>query len=241
MFWRSIAVGVQMLFTHWEIWLSAVVYVIIFLGYLFLFGTALSKSANSDRAQMTGCLTYMITGPAVQGILVSFMVTGLLPILCGSDDFLPFSFLIENWWPIAKAGLLTIIVTIILMFIPVVGEFISRTPGTVIFIQGIIVYKLLIHHVLRDVIKYPNLSVDIFPGFWTSIGFLILSIVFVYIFTLVSIYILLRSKVVDSDTINSLSFITGNLVGVLPGLLSICIYCSYVNLKIAQNITTSLQ
>jgi hypothetical protein len=241
MFWTSIADGIGMLFSHWEIWVGILIYGTIFLTYFLLFGLALSAGGDNGGVQMAGCLTHLIAGPALQGILVSFLVTAILPILCGGDDFIPLSFLTENWWAITKAGLISIGITLLLSLIPIVGSFISNTPGTSIFVQGVIVFQMLANKVLFEVLDKINPNADIFPGFWTSVGFLILSIVIVYIVSIGLILLLTQLRIISEHSMESMGFVIGNFIGVLPGILCLCIYCSYIRLtflNIAPTITS---
>jgi hypothetical protein len=228
MFWTSITDGIGTLFTHWEIWVSILIYGLIFLTYFILFGLAMSAGEDKGGVQMAGCLTHMITGTALQGMLVAFMVTSILPILCGGHDFIPLSFLADNWWAITKTGLISIGITLLLSLIPVVGHFISNTPGTSIFVQGVIVFQMLANKVLSEVLDNLNSNADIFPGFWTSVGFLILSIVIVYLVSFGLIILLTSLKIINKNAMVTMGFV----ISVLPGVLCLCIYCSYVRLTI---------
>jgi hypothetical protein len=187
-------------------------------------------SAGEDKGgvQMAGCLTHLIAGQALQGILVAFMVTSILPILCGGHDFIPLSFLADNWWAITKAGLISIGITLLSSLIPVVGHFISETPGTSIFVQGVIVFLMLANKVLSEVLDKLNSHAVIFPGFWTSVGFLILSIGIVYLVSFGLILLLTSLKIINDNAMETMGFVIGNFIGVLPGVLCLCIYCSYV-------------
>jgi len=238
MFWKSIADGIGILFTHWEIWVSILLYGLIFLSYFFLFGLVLLKNEDRGGVQIAGCLTNMIAGPALQGILVAFMVTAILPILCGGHDFIPFSFLTEYWWEITKVGLWSMLITILLTLIPIVGKFILDIPGTAIFVQGAIVFKILANQVLDEVLNTLNSNANLFPGFWASVGFLILSIVIVYVITIGLILLLTKLNIINEYAMESMGFVIGNFIGVLPGVLCLCIYTSYIRLTILNIVPT---
>ncbi len=232
MFWKSIAEGTAMLLTHWEIWAGIFLFGIIFISYFLLLGLVLTKNEGKGGVQLVGCLTHIIAGPALQGILVAFLVTAILPILCGGHDFIPFSFLTEYWWQIMKAGLWSMLITIILTLIPIMGKFISDTPGTAIFVQGAIVFKLLANQVLDEVFKTLHSNANVFPSFWASFGFLVFSIVIVYMITVGLILLLTRLNIIDEYAMESMGFVIGNFIGVLPGVLCLCIYTSYIRLTI---------
>lgn len=236
MFWKSIFQGIEVLFTHWEIWVGILLYGSIFFAYFLIFGLLLSKNEDSAGTQATGCLTHMFAGPLLQGLLVAFLVTLILPILMGGDNIIQLSFIGQYWWPIAKAGLISMGITLLLTFLPIIGKFIAETPGTAIFIQGVIVFHMLVNSVIYDTLNSINSEANIFPGFWTTIGFLILSILLIYLFSILILSIL--SKFIDEYTLESYGFIIGNFIGVIPGILTLCIYSSYVVLSI-NNIALS--
>ncbi len=131
-----------------------------------------------------------------------------------------------------KAGLWSMLITIILTLIPIMGKFISDTPGTAIFVQGAIVFKLLANQVLDEVFKTLHSNANVFPSFWASFGFLVFSIVIVYMITVGLILLLTRLNIIDEYAMESMGFVIGNFIGVLPGVLCLCIYTSYIRLTI---------
>ncbi|MFN4299674.1 MAG: hypothetical protein ACK4EX_08105 [Thermaurantimonas sp.] len=230
MFWTSIVDGIGMFFSHWEIWVGILIYGTIFLTYFLLFGFALSKGGDNRGVEMAGCLIHLIAGPALQGILVSFLVTAIFPILCGGDDFISLSFLTENWWAITKAGLISICITLLLSSTPFVDSFIYSTPGTSIFVQGVIVFRMLANKVLFEVLDKINPNADIFLGFWTLVGLLILSFVIHFIISSGLMLLLINLEIISSDPMESMDFVIDNIIGVFPGILCLCIYCSFIRL-----------
>ena len=228
MFWKSILDGIGNLFTHWEIWASIAVYLLLFMGYLIGFGAVMSKSANNGNTQIVGCLTHMIAKPVVQGILVAFMVIAISPILCGGDDFIPFSFIVDKWWSILKVGLVSMFIVTILSFIPFLGNIITDTLGAPIFVQGIIIFRIISNKISTEVLG--KLTPAKFPGFWVMIGFMILSTILIYIISFVFFLLLTQLKIVSEDAMESDSkkIIIGGFIEVLAGVLCLCIYCSYI-------------
>lgn len=232
MFWQSIAQGIGILFSHWEIWVAILAYGILMLLYMLAFGAFMMKTAERSGAQMIGCLGNLIAAPVVQGVLVAFMVTALLPILLGGHDFVPLSFLAEGWWTITKAGLLSMLITIGLGFIPVLGKIITDTPGTAIFVQGAIVVRILSRPFLKELLTMLDSKVDVFPGFWVSAGFVVLSILIIFGFTFGFIYLLTKVGLIGEDGAEGIGAMIGTVIGVIPGVLMLCIYCSYVTLSL---------
>lgn len=233
MFWKAITEGLSQM-THWEIWISIFIYGLIFGLFYFTVGYAMLTKEDSKGVQAAGCLTSIVGGPVIQGILVAFTVTALLPILAGGEDFIPFDLISANWWPVTKAGLISIVVTILLTFIPLLGDFISKTPGTAIFVQGAIVFHMLANNVLSEILKQSNSNANIFPGFWVSIGFVILSIIIFYIVFFIVVFILIKLKIIDDYSVEKYSFLIGNFIGLIPGILCLFLYCSYIRLTILE-------
>jgi hypothetical protein len=239
MFWTSITDGIGILFSHWEIWIGILIYGTIFVTYSILFRLGLSSGGANGGTQVAGSLTHLIVGPALQGILVSFLVTAILPILWGGEEIIPLSFLTENWWAITKAGLISIVITILISLIPIVGSFISNTPGTTIFVQGVIVFHMLADKMLFEVLVKISPSSEILPDFWTSIGFLIFSIVIANLVPMGLIMLLFLLRIINDNSMESMLLVVGNFIGVIPGILCLCIYSSYIRLTIL-NITSTI-
>lgn len=233
MFWKAITTGLAQM-AHWEIWVSSILYGLIFLLFYFALGYTMMKNEDSRGAQTAGCLTTMIGGPVLQGVLVSFLVSALLPILMGGDDFTPMNFITEYWWSITKAGVVSIIITLLLTIIPVIGDLIAKAPGTAIFVQGAIVFHMMANKALSTILEQTGVKASLFPGFWVTIGFVILSVVIVYVVSFLVILALMQLKLWDEYSSKKYGFIFGNFIGVIPGILCLCIYCSYISLTLIE-------
>ena len=166
------------------------------------------------------------------------MVSALLPILIGLDGFSPIDFFQGNWWPVTKAGIIVIAITLIVSFIPIVGNFITKLPGTAIFFQGAIVFHLLSNSALKALLYESSLSISLFPGLWTSLGFVLFSIFTVFIFGLllsaVIKTILSKLKILDNYSDQSIDWVIAHFAGIITGLLCLSIYCSYIKLTIIE-------
>lgn len=228
MFLTAIADGVGMFFSHWEIWVGCFVYGSIFILYYFMLRFVLRAGGENRGVQMAGCVTNLFGGLALQGIAVSFFVTAILPILYGGDGYISHTFLIDNWWMISKTGLMSICAVIIFSLVPILNIFSSQAPGSITFVQGVLVFHVLTRNVTSEMMQERSPSAIVFPGFWTFIGFLILSTVIVYAVSIAIIDIMERLRLIDDESFETMGFEIGNFVGVFPGLLCICIYCSYV-------------
>jgi hypothetical protein len=235
MFWNAILDGlIQM--RHWEIWVSIIFFGTCITLFYFTIGIAMMKYERNEKVQVAGCLTAGVGAPVVQGILVALMVTALFPILMGQTDFAPFSLIREFWWQIAKAGIISIGITIIFTFIPFLGDFIEKMPGTAVFVQGAILFHMLASSTLTDIVNQAGVKLTLWPGFWVSIGFVFLSVIIAYIFTLIVYQLLLKLDIIDGYWLDRNAGWISNFVGVIPGILCLCIYCAYVRLTIVDAI-----
>ncbi len=239
MFWRAIAKGFGQM-GHWEIWVSILLFVLIYSLYYSRLNSKINESADDTNGQPPGLLKTALFGIVLQGLLVTIMVSALLPILIGLDGFSPIEFFQQNWLLIVKSGFVSIAITFILSFIPIVGNFITKLPGTAIFFQGIIVFHMLSNPALRALLYGSNLSKSLFPGIWASLGFVLFSIIAVFIFgffisTIIK-GILSKLNVFDNLSEQKCDLIIAHFAGIIIGILCLCIYSSYIRLTIIDTI-----
>ena len=233
MFFNSIGKGFSVMFSNWEIWVAILVYVVGFLFYFFLVARIFSKAEEDSAASSAGCLTNAILGPIIQGLLVAFTIAPLIPILLGGDSILPTDFLKDGGWlVIVKSGIAAVVFSIILSFIPIIGNIIANSSGITIFIQAAIVFRITTNQLVSSFADEAIDSSVLFPGALETLGFLLISIVIIYLFTLGILVIL--SKFINEYTLESFSFIIGNFIGVIPAYLSLTFYSSYVFLSVKE-------
>ncbi len=168
MFWSSIIGGLKVL-TFWEVYVAALIYTIISVGPIMIFGLI------GEKNEAVGCLGGMLITPVFQALATLIFVFTLFPILLGfSEDAawsFPWKILFSTPWPMIKAALIILIATIILAFIPVLGQIQSLHT----FVSGAI-SLILVLEILHS--AYPNLPIDkiqIIPNFLTIIGFLVIA------------------------------------------------------------------
>ena len=90
----------------------------------------------------------------------------MLPILLGGVIFCRLIFLTSNWLRIAKAGAISLLITLIFSLIPLLGFLIAHVPGIAFFVQGAVVFHLLSNRVLREVLNVHGVKTNLLPGIW---------------------------------------------------------------------------
>jgi len=168
MFWSSIIGGLKVL-TFWEVYAAALIFTVISVGPMFIFGLI------GEKNEAVGCLGGMLIAPVFQALATIIFVFTLFPILLGFAEDAAWSFpwkiLFSSPWPMIKASFIIIIATIALAFIPLLGQIQSLHT----FASGAI-SLIMVLGILHS--AYPNIPVQkisIMPGFLTIIGFLIIA------------------------------------------------------------------
>jgi len=230
MFWGSIIEGLAIL-GHWEIWLATVIY----MGINFAFLIVVTKTAGEDEfgePRLGGCLFYMIGAPLLHAMLMSLMIAFLLPILLGGSSVTSFSTVIGLIGPIIKSGIVAMVAVIIFSFIPLFGAFIAKSPGIQSFLIGVIIFRLLSDYAIDQVINEANMQGNVYPGFWSSLGFLIIAGVLV---RLVMFLLVLISTPFEETMFGELiPTVIGPVFGLLGGIIPLFMYSSYVRLSIIE-------
>lgn len=223
MFWDAVINGLKVLL-HWQTYVVAVMFFII----SFLPIIVLMFERNKSDALMTkgGCLAVLIQ-PFFQALAVFISVCILLPIMFGESKAawsLPWMLMID--FPVR-----TLILLIILLVLSVTGAlvpFLGRFNSFIAFIMGVavMVFITMVVHSINPELGIRN--VDIIPGFLTSIGIVIVSVITSWIGCLVSavvVTLLVRNK----EGISQLIMITlGSILGFIP----IFIYGAWIALQI---------
>ena len=232
MFWKSIIEGVATL-AHWQVWIAAIVYMVVIFVFLFLTAKAMGVDEYGDFGGgrlTTGCLLQSVGLPILHGIVMSFMIIYLLPILLGGQSAFPISAILGFSWPVIKIGVLAVVVVIIISVIPGIGALIAGSPGTTAFLMGIIIFRLLSKVTIDPILDKAGIQSSIYPGFWLSIGFLIIAGIFVRVVAFILALTLVPFK--DSETGEVAIEITGSVFGIMGGFIPLFMYTSYVKLSL---------
>jgi len=229
MFWKSIIGGFAVL-SHWQVWVAVILYIAVNIGFLMIVAKV-SGEDESSRRIATGCFFYYIGGAVLHGILMSLMVAFLLPILLGSPSAAPISVIIVSLWPIIKSGLIAIVAVTILIIIPIVGSFIARSPGIQVFLEGIIIFRLLSGYAIEQILIEANVQGNVYPGFWAFIGFLVIAgVLYIVMLNLALLFI----PVEDTSIRRLILIVFGPMFGIFGGIITMFMYISYVLLSIMQ-------
>lgn len=165
MFWSSIIGGLKVL-TFWEVYVAALIFTIISVGPMMIFGFI------GEKNEAVGCLGGMLIAPVFQALATLIFVFTLFPILLGFGEEAAWSFpwkiLFSAPWPMIKAAFIILLATIVLAFVPIIGQIQSLQT----FVAGAISLIMVIG-ILHS--AYPNMPVDkihLMPDVLTIIGFL---------------------------------------------------------------------
>ena len=135
-------------------------------------------------------------------------------------------------------GVIAIVLVTILSVMPFIGSLIAESPGIQAFLEGLIIFRILSGHTVSQMLTEANVQGNIYPGFWASVGFLIIAgiLVRLTIFGLTLLCAPLENTIVG-ELIQT--FITP-VLGVLGGIIPLFMYSSYVCLSI-MHLTRAVQ
>jgi len=225
MFWSSIIGGLKVL-TFWEVYVAALIFTIISVGPMVIFGLIGKKN------EAIGCLGGMLIGPVFQALATLIFVFTLSPILLGFAEDAAWSFpwkiLFLSPWSMIKAALIILFAIIVLTYIPVLGQIQSLHT----FVSGAI-SLILVLGIFHS--AYPNIPVEkihIMPGLLTTIGFLIIAGVVFWASTMI---IALIATVMGERARNYMGLIAIPL-GSVFGFIPVFIYGAYIGQQIEQAI-----
>jgi hypothetical protein len=227
MLWNSIITGFS-LFAKWQIWLSVTFYTIFSLFYFWLLS---KKGVNNDIKRKSN-----IKGFIIHGILISLLVSYLLPVLLGSDNSIGISYLLNNIFKIILCGIIAALVIILLYKIPFIGPSIANAPGIQIFIEGVIIFRILTVTYINEMFRHTTLKNELYPDFWDGIFFLLVTIILRFIF--ISLISPLIKKILfkNSEIQYFMLIIFAPIYNILSGLIPFFMYCSHVKLSIISNL-----
>jgi len=233
MFWQSVLGGIGVL-AHWQVWIALVLYAGLQFAWLIGIGMLMGNS-ESGGLMAAGCLTHMIGGTVLQSLLLGGVVLFLTPIMLGGDHAMPLGFFTTFAWPIVKACFFALVISFAIAFLPIIGRLITDTPGLDAFIQGIIIFRLFSGAFIEYLLKEANLNVpNLYPGFWSSVGYFVLAIVLFYI--CLFIFAALGTTITRNQYggESGASFIVGMALMQILGLLPLFMYANHVTLAIQK-------
>ncbi len=232
-FLMSIIEGLAVL-GRWEVWVSVVLYLAAVFVFMMVVATVMGVDEYGGR-NLSVFLFYIIGASLFQGLLMSLMLSFLLPILLVGSSATPVSVIVGSLWPIIEIGVIASILVTISCFIPLIGGFIRSSPGIQVFLEGVIIFRFLSGYVIDLMLTEANVYGNVYPGLLASIGFLIIAGV-LGSGAMMGLPSLLRLLPISpyNPVVKLLLIAVGSMIGVLVGILPIFMYSSYVRLSIMQ-------
>jgi hypothetical protein len=231
MIWDSIKLGFQIL-AHWEIWLASFIFSLIFLILYLFFGFLIFKTLEKEKTASFGLVLSFILPTFIQVFITSMLVVLVLPIMMGGENLTSVSFLLDEWWSIMKAGFIGLIIIFALSIMPLIGNLVTKTHGISTFIIGIVVFHKIAGGFLKQIQQVTGANVNLKPDYWTLIGFVLLSWIVIWVLHIIIFAILTTTRLVSLNTLENRANYLGPIIGIIPGLVTVAIYISYVMLKL---------
>jgi hypothetical protein len=171
MFWTSVLAGIKVL-TYWETYVAGLEYLAICMLPMVLIGLVAEKGDERGGAAV-GCLSVLVL-PVFQVAAMAVFVLTLAPIIFGFAEDATWSFpwkiLILAPGAFFKLVGVLVVAAIILAFIPLLGQLHSLRT---LVLGGIALIFVL--SILESVTPgIASKRVDIIPGFWFALGFLVI-------------------------------------------------------------------
>jgi len=169
MFLKAVGAGLNVLL-HWQVWVAAISSILVLFAFQAFIATTMGKK-QSVGSSPSGCLTMVVGGTILQSLVNSAFFTALIPIILGGQSALPLGVLFEHCGRIATIGFLGMAASLLVSFIPIV----SGSHAVPSFVQGVVVCRLLAGTELEAIATSHGVTL-VYPGFWQSVGFVIIAV-----------------------------------------------------------------
>jgi hypothetical protein len=244
MFWQSVIDGFVHFF-NWRILIVGASFALLsyFISYIvpYLNGLLFLPPANNDEADSNsiksnahenmGCFSMIMT-PFIQLLSMTFLnivVVLLITTIMVSGFYPSLNAFTQLFFPARAIGVIVFIITLILCLIPILNSLLD-IPIIYLYIQGIIIFHLTFGDMFFKILAKKGIYANIYPNFWESVGFLIISMLIFLIFTPIIGSVLSNSS---KDKESSSTTFVMSMIGPLFFILPILMYISYV-LRIAK-------
>ena len=130
---------------------------------------------------------------------------------------------------------MALVITLVLSFLPIVGGLISKTPGVDTFIQGVVIFRVFSAGFIERILERADIHVaNLYPGFWASVGYLVLATGLVYacFFAFAALGVTLSRNRYSGD--GAPPFFLGMALIPILGMLPLFMYANHVTLAIQQ-------
>jgi hypothetical protein len=226
-FWSAVWGGLKNL-ALFQVWIVILVYAVSMLGFMFLIAHATRDSRAPNDPSPAGCVTYMVGGTLLQGILMALAVALLMPILLGQEFLTPVSRI--NWGPLLRGGLLVAVGGVVLTLLPLIGAVVTKVPGALAFIQGVFLFRMDAHWLIDQPLAATGLEpFQLYPGFLASTGFLLIGVAVTGLVVLG--VIALATALSRGDEASGL---LAPAVGAACAIIPLLMYGSYVSQTLAR-------
>lgn len=231
MFWSSMLAGLGVL-GHGSVWLG--IFLLVAAQFAFLVITsAIFGGGESEKQMMAGCLFTSLGAPVFQGFVMSVFVCFYPPLMLGGSGTMPSTVVLSYLWPLAKAGFIAVIALVLLCILPVLGSMIAESPGIQTFLLGVIIFRLVAGPAVAELSQKYSISSSVYPGFWSSIGYLIIAGVLarLVLFGGALISVVAKDRL-RSEQAEAIVMALAPSVGVLGGILPLFMYTQHVQLAL---------
>ena len=219
MFLESVLNGLSVL-SYWQIYLAGIIYSIVILLPLFLIGLGMSKF------EPLGCITILIDH-FFRALATLIFIFTLFPIILGLADKAAWSFpwiiLINDPWYMIKSAFILMVLSFLLAFIPIIGQF--QSVQALLLGSVCLIFVINILHAIE-----PNFEISrlrFFPGYIYIIGFLIISAITSYLAIIVAAFLLSLNKYLEN-----FSEIISIPIGAAFGFIPVFIYGAWIGIQI---------
>jgi len=212
MFWDSVLAGLKVL-TYWETYVAGLEYLAIFFIPMAIVGMIMEKSEGGGAA--IGCLS-MILLPVLQVAAMAVFVLTLAPIIFGfAEDAawgFPWKLLTMAPDTFFKLVAVLVVAAIVLAFIPILGQLNSLQT---LVLGGIALVFVL--GILNSVNPgFVKGRVDFVPGFWFSVGLLVIGGVMSWVGMMAGVLIAPALETAEEGIGQLLMFPIGAIFGFIP-------------------------
>ncbi len=220
MFLESVVNGLSVL-TYWQVYLAGLIYSAIIFLPLFLIGLGMSKFGEP-----LGCISVLID-PFFRALATLIFIFTLFPIILGLADKAAWSFpwiiLINDPWYMIKSAFILIALSVLLAFIPIIGQF--QSVQTLLLGSVCLISVIKILHAIEPNFEISRLS--FFPGYIYIIGFIIISVLTSYLAIIIAAFLIGSIKFLED-----FSEIISIPVGAAFGFIPVFIYGAWIGIQI---------
>lgn len=223
MFWDAVLDGLKVL-VHWQVYPVALMYIII--SFLPVIAIMFAENRSDNLMAKAGCLVMLIQ-PLFQALAVFIAVCTLFPIMLGRSEAawsFPWLLIVNIPGRILIVLAVILVISVVAAFIPILG----RANSFTMFIMGGVVVAFLTLIIDKTNPELGVRSIQIVPGFFTIIGFVVVSAIVSWLGRLTSaaaVTLLFRER---EDISQLVMMPLGSVFGFVP----IFIYAAWIGLQL---------